>query len=66
MSFAGDKAAALEFLERALKNHEGWMIFVESDPAFDSLRSDPGYSRLVRALHSVSDPSQLSLNFHAY
>jgi TolB-like protein/DNA-binding winged helix-turn-helix (wHTH) protein/Flp pilus assembly protein TadD len=58
MTFAGDKAAALEFLERALKNREGWMIFVESDPAFDSLRSDPEYSRLVRELHTLSGPSQ--------
>jgi TolB-like protein/DNA-binding winged helix-turn-helix (wHTH) protein/Flp pilus assembly protein TadD len=57
MTFAGDKAAALEFLERALKNREGWMIFVESDPAFDSLRSDPAYARLVGELHAVSVPS---------
>jgi TolB-like protein/DNA-binding winged helix-turn-helix (wHTH) protein/Flp pilus assembly protein TadD len=57
MTFAGDKAAALEFLERALRNREGWMIVVESDPAFDPLRSDPEYSRLVRELHTVSDLS---------
>ena len=65
MSFTGDKALALEFLARALKNQEGWMIFVESDPAFDLLRSEPEYSRLVRELHTVSDPSQRLPNFHA-
>jgi TolB-like protein/DNA-binding winged helix-turn-helix (wHTH) protein len=57
MTFAGDKAAALQFLERALKNREGWTVFVEVDPAFDPLRSDPAYSRLVRELHAVSGPS---------
>ncbi len=55
MCFAGDKEAALEFLAEALKNREGWMIFVESDPAFDSLRNDPVYSRLMRELHAVSN-----------
>jgi Flp pilus assembly protein TadD len=57
MTFAGDKTAALEFLERALKNREGWMVLVESDPAFDPLRSAPAYARLVRELHTVSGPS---------
>jgi tetratricopeptide (TPR) repeat protein len=55
MSFAGDKPAALEFLERALKAREGWMVFLESDPAFDSLRSDPGYSRILREVRSVAN-----------
>ena len=54
MTFAGDKKAALEFLAQALKDREGWMILVESDPAFDSLRSDPEYSRLVREVHGIS------------
>jgi len=58
MSFAGDKAGALEFLDRALQDREGWMVFLESDPAFDSLRSDPKYSRLVQEVHSVSNSFQ--------
>ena len=65
MTLAGDKAAAFEFLERALKNREGWMIFVESDPAFDPLRSDPEYFRLVGKLHMVSGPPVQSLIFPA-
>jgi TolB-like protein/Tfp pilus assembly protein PilF len=63
MTFAGDKAAAFDFLERALKNREGWMIFLQSDPAFDPLRSDPEYIRLVRELHLDSGPPPLSLIF---
>ncbi len=65
MTFIGDKAAALQYLERALKNREGWMIVVESDPAFDSLRSDPEYSRIVRDLRTVSDPALRPLNPHS-
>lgn len=53
MSFAGDKAGALKFLERGLKNREGWMIFVESDPAFDSLRAEPEYARVIKAVRSA-------------
>ncbi|MGO8791503.1 MAG: winged helix-turn-helix domain-containing tetratricopeptide repeat protein [Terriglobia bacterium] len=57
MTFAGDKAAALQFLDRALRRREGWMIFVESDPAFDSLRSDPQYARLIREVHAAAESS---------
>jgi TolB-like protein/DNA-binding winged helix-turn-helix (wHTH) protein/thioredoxin-like negative regulator of GroEL len=53
MSFAGDKVGALKFLERGLKNREGWMIFVESDPAFDSLRAEPEYAHVIKAVHSA-------------
>ena len=55
MAFARDQPKALNYLAAALKNHEGWMTFVESDPAFDSLRADPEYSRLIGKLHAVSD-----------
>jgi TolB-like protein/DNA-binding winged helix-turn-helix (wHTH) protein len=54
MNFAGDKAEALKFLQIAMKRHEGWMIFVESDPAFDLLRSESEYSRLLQEVHTVS------------
>ncbi len=57
LSIAGDRPAAMHFLERGLKNGEGWMIFVESDPAFDSLRSDPEYAKLLVQMHSVSQQS---------
>jgi TolB-like protein/DNA-binding winged helix-turn-helix (wHTH) protein len=54
MSLAGDRAEALKYLGQALKDHEGWLIFVESDPAFDSIRSDPEYSRLMQEFHAAS------------
>lgn len=58
LSFAGDQKASLQQLQRALASREGWMIFVESDPAFDALRSDPEYVSLVRELHASSLPSR--------
>jgi TolB-like protein len=45
--FAGDKARAMDFLERAYHEKDGWLIFVPIDPSFDSLRSDPRFGRLV-------------------
>lgn len=57
LSFAGDQKASLQQLRRALASREGWVIFVESDPAFDALRSDPEYVSLVRELHAASQSS---------
>lgn len=58
LSFAGDQKASLEQLQHALASREGWVIFVESDPAFDALRSDPEYVSLVRELHASSQSSR--------
>jgi TolB-like protein/DNA-binding winged helix-turn-helix (wHTH) protein/Tfp pilus assembly protein PilF len=58
LTFAGDQKASLQQLQRALASREGWLIFVESDPAFDALRSDPEYVSLVRELHAGSTASQ--------
>ncbi|HUI72284.1 MAG TPA: tetratricopeptide repeat protein, partial [Spirochaetia bacterium] len=52
--FAGDKARALDFLERAYHDKDGWLIFVPIDPAFDSLRSDPRFDRLMQQLPPAS------------
>jgi TolB-like protein/DNA-binding winged helix-turn-helix (wHTH) protein len=57
LSFAGDRKASLEQLQHALDFREGGAIFVESDPAFDALRSDPQYVSMVRELHAGSQSS---------
>jgi len=54
MIFAGDKARAMEFLERAYREKDGWMIFVPVDPSFDPLRAEARFGRL---LHQVQPPS---------
>jgi TolB-like protein/DNA-binding winged helix-turn-helix (wHTH) protein/Tfp pilus assembly protein PilF len=43
----GDNAATLAVLQSAFRDHEGWMIYVEYDPAFKALRSVPAYQRLI-------------------
>jgi hypothetical protein len=47
LAAAGDNAAALRLLESAYQAHEGWMIFVQADPAFASLRADPRFQQLI-------------------
>jgi TolB-like protein/DNA-binding winged helix-turn-helix (wHTH) protein/Flp pilus assembly protein TadD len=54
LCFAGDKAAALQQLQQAVDNREGWMMVVESDPAFDGLRGAPEYAKVMQTLHAVS------------
>ncbi|HEY2804676.1 MAG TPA: hypothetical protein VGI92_02340 [Gemmatimonadales bacterium] len=42
----GDRA--LELLDQAFRDREAWMPFIQYDPAFQSLRSDPRFEGLVR------------------
>jgi TolB-like protein/DNA-binding winged helix-turn-helix (wHTH) protein/Flp pilus assembly protein TadD len=54
MIFAGNSADALRELGIGLKQHDGWMIFVPTDPAFDPLHSDPSYLLIVKNLRNNS------------
>ena len=44
----GDSGRAIEYLERAYSEHEGDMLFINVEPCFDALRSDPRFQSLVR------------------
>jgi hypothetical protein len=44
----GDYDRAFAFLERAYGERDFYLIFLNADPAFDSLRSDPRFADLVR------------------
>ena len=57
MIFAGEKARAMDFLERAYREKDGWMIFVQIDPSFDSLRADSRFGRLMLKVRPPSAPS---------
>ena len=46
----GDKAQALEWLGRAVDEHDFSLVFLDVAPWFESLRSDPGYEPLRRRL----------------
>jgi hypothetical protein len=54
--FAGDKTRALDPLERAFHEKDGWMIFVPIDPAFDSLRADSRFARLTAQVRPLRSP----------
>jgi serine/threonine protein kinase/tetratricopeptide (TPR) repeat protein len=46
----GDKEHAFEWLNTAYQDHNGYLIFLRTDPALDPLHSDPRYADLVRKI----------------
>jgi serine/threonine-protein kinase len=46
----GDKEAALEQLKKAYEDRAGWIIYLNVEPLFDPLRSDPRFAELVRRM----------------
>jgi adenylate cyclase len=42
-----DRASAFEWLEKAAEERDDWMIYLRADPAFDPIRSDPRFLRLL-------------------
>jgi len=48
----GDRARALDWLEKAYKSHDPFLIFwIATAPEFDSLHSEPRYQKIVRDMH---------------
>jgi len=47
----GDKAKAIESLEKALETHDVWMIWVNRDPRFDLLRTEPQFQNFLRRMN---------------
>jgi DNA-binding winged helix-turn-helix (wHTH) protein/TolB-like protein/Flp pilus assembly protein TadD len=46
----GDKDRALEYLEKAYEEHPHTMVHLKTQPMFDSLRSDPRFTELLRKM----------------
>jgi TolB-like protein/DNA-binding winged helix-turn-helix (wHTH) protein/Tfp pilus assembly protein PilF len=44
----GEKDKAFEWLQKAADERAGWLIFINVDPRYDSLRSDPRFQALQR------------------
>ena len=44
----GEKGPAFTWLEKAYEERSPWMVFLAHDPAFETLRSDPRFTELVR------------------
>lgn len=47
----GDKAQAFTWLEKAAKQRDCYMLKIKIDPAFDKIRPDPRYGRLLKSLN---------------
>jgi tetratricopeptide (TPR) repeat protein len=44
----GDKAHAFAWLERAVQERTHWLVWLDLDPRWDPLRSDPRFREIVR------------------
>jgi eukaryotic-like serine/threonine-protein kinase len=46
----GDKDAAFAWLEKAFAERSPWVVFLNEDPDFDDIRSDPRFAALVKRI----------------
>jgi hypothetical protein len=44
----GDRAQALDYLEKADAEDSQWLIYIGGDRVFDPLRSEPRFAALMR------------------
>ena len=47
----GDKAQALEWLEKAYEDHSFRLAWIKADPQLDSLRGEPRFQALLRRMN---------------
>ena len=46
----GDPDHTFEWLQRADRERESWLIYLKVDPAFDNLRADPRFAARLRSV----------------
>jgi TolB-like protein/DNA-binding winged helix-turn-helix (wHTH) protein len=46
----GDRATALDWLEKSYQHHDYWLLFINVDPEYDPIRSDPRFQAIVHKL----------------
>ena len=46
----GDRARALDYLEKAYDNNSQWTPYLRGDRIFDPLRSEPRFAALMKKL----------------
>jgi tetratricopeptide (TPR) repeat protein len=50
-ALAGEKDLAFAWLEKAIDSHDGWVSLIKIQPAYDSLRSEPRFTRLLQRVN---------------
>jgi TolB-like protein/DNA-binding winged helix-turn-helix (wHTH) protein/tetratricopeptide (TPR) repeat protein len=46
----GDRSLALDWLEKSYQHHDYWTLFINVDPEYDAIRSDPRFQALIHRL----------------
>jgi TolB-like protein/DNA-binding winged helix-turn-helix (wHTH) protein len=46
----GDRSLALDWLEKSYQHHDYWMLFINVDPEYDAIRSEPRFQAIVHHL----------------
>jgi TolB-like protein/DNA-binding winged helix-turn-helix (wHTH) protein len=46
----GDRSLALDWLEKSYQHHDYWMLYINVDPEYDALRSDPRFQAIIHRL----------------
>ncbi len=57
-ALAGDKRDALEALQKAESQRDGWLVYAGVEPSFDSLRSSPQFQRLLADVGLSTRPTR--------
>lgn len=50
IAFAGDKEETMKYLEASYLIHDPYLIFIQNEPLFDFLHTDPRYQALVKKM----------------
>ena len=46
----GNRSLALDWLEKSYQHHDYWLLFINVNPDYDTIRSDPRFQAIVRRL----------------
>jgi TolB-like protein/DNA-binding winged helix-turn-helix (wHTH) protein len=46
----GNRSLALDWLEKSYQHHDYWMLFINVDPEYDPIRSDPRFQAIIHRL----------------
>ncbi len=54
----GDTSRATEWLNKAFDERFIWLVYLNVDPVFDSLRGQPGFDRLIERMEFPNPPGR--------